>query len=142
MKNFTSAPAAKSLICFFILSFVFATSFANNHTTTDTGAVNDQISSFAGAYSNNTVSLRWVAGQKISASHFEIERSFDGITFSVVGIALDGFENGDMKNYAFKEKAADLKGKSAVYYRLKEISADGKTSSYSNKLAVDLTGGN
>lgn len=76
----------------------------------------------------NAIELNWVTSQDVNNSYFEIERSFTGITFLFVGLALDGFENGTKKEYAFKDNSPSIKGKEVIYYRLKQLENDGKFS--------------
>jgi hypothetical protein len=64
--------------------------------------------------------------------HYEIEQSFDNVTFKTVGMVLDGFaiDNSDKKSYKFKDdNTAALKDKKVVYYRLKKIDANGNVTS-------------
>jgi hypothetical protein len=72
--------------------------------------------------------------------HYEIEQSFDNVTFKTVGIVLDGFEmqNSDKKSYKFKDdNVAAMKDKKVVYYRLKKIDANGNVTS-SDVMVVKL----
>ncbi len=93
--------------------------------------------SFTGNAVNKSVVLNWVTLQEINNNYFEIERSFTGKEFTSVGIALNGFENGTKKEYAFKDNSALLEDKEVVYYRLKQFDNDGKFS-YSTILVVRL----
>lgn len=77
---------------------------------------------------NNAIVLNWVTSQDVNNSYFEIERSFTGINFSLVGLALDGFENGTKKEYAYKDNSPSIKGQEVIYYRLKQLANDGKFS--------------
>jgi hypothetical protein len=71
----------------------------------------------------NTVKLRWVTSNEQEISHFEIERSIDGIVFLKVGEALPKVGAGT-KDYFF----TDEKFNDVVYYRLKTVDTDGSTS--------------
>jgi hypothetical protein len=93
--------------------------------------------SFTGNAVNKSVVLNWVTLQEINNNYFEIERSFTRKEFTSVGIALNGFENGTKKEYAFKDNSALLEDKEVVYYRLKQFDNDGKFS-YSTILVVRL----
>lgn len=85
---------------------------------------------------NKSVNLNWITAQEINNNYFEVERSFDNSNFKLVGMVLDGFATtGGQKSYMFKDNAADLVGKSVVYYRLKQVDMDGK-GSYSKVVAV------
>ena len=93
--------------------------------------------SFTGNAVNKSVFLNWVTAQEINNNYFEIERSFTGNNFTSIGMAMDGFENGTKKEYAFKDNSPLLEGKEVVYYRLKQFDNDGKFS-YSTILIVRL----
>ena len=93
--------------------------------------------SFTGNAVNKSVILNWVTAQEINNNYFEIERSFTGKDFTSIGVALDGFENGTKKEYAFKDNASLLENKDVIYYRLKQFDKDGKFS-YSSILVVRL----
>ena len=59
-------------------------------------------------------------------------------SYNPAGLVLDGFTtNGSGKSYQFKDNSAQLKGRSMVYYRLKQVDIDGKVT-YSKILAVRL----
>ncbi|MGC4103315.1 T9SS type A sorting domain-containing protein [Ferruginibacter sp.] len=93
--------------------------------------------SFDAAVADKAVLLKWITEQEIDNNHFEVERSFDGSSFSMIGMVLDGFENGSKKNYQFKDASAELQTKSVVYYRLKQVDNSGRIS-YTNTLVVKL----
>ena len=87
---------------------------------------------------NKSVNLNWVTSFEQNNSRFEVERSFDMNYFKAIGIVLDGFfTQGSDKKYMYKDNTPELKDKLVVYYRLRQINIDGK-STYSNVLAVRL----
>jgi hypothetical protein len=87
---------------------------------------------------NKSVDLNWMTSFEQNTNHFEIERSFDMSNFKTVGVVLDGFAaGGTNKNYKFNDNSTDLTGKTAIYYRLRQIDMDGK-STYSAILAVRM----
>ncbi|MGB4846128.1 MAG: T9SS type A sorting domain-containing protein [Ferruginibacter sp.] len=94
--------------------------------------------SFDAVANNNAVTLKWITAQEINNHHFEVERSFDNEGFKSIGLVLDGFTaNGTGKSYQFKDNSQELKDRSVVYYRLKQVDIDGKLS-YSKVLVVRL----
>lgn len=93
--------------------------------------------SFTGNAINKAVVLNWATAQEINHNYFEIERSFTGRDFTSIGLALDGFENGTKKEYAFKDNSALLDDREIVYYRLKQFDNDGKFT-YSTILVVRI----
>ncbi|MBP6025592.1 T9SS type A sorting domain-containing protein [Ferruginibacter sp.] len=94
-------------------------------------------SAFDAVVVNQSVVLNWITEQEINNNHFEVERSFDGVSFTTTAMVLDGFENGSKKNYQFKDNDAVLQTKAVVYYRLKQVDNDGK-GFYTNTLVVKL----
>jgi hypothetical protein len=94
-------------------------------------------SAFDAVVVDQSVVLSWITEQEINNNHFEVERSFDGVSFKTTAIVLDGFENGTKKNYQLKDNDAELQSKSVVYYRLKQVDNDGK-GFYTNTLVVKL----
>lgn len=104
---------------------------------TPTGTLAVKYSSFDATVADQSVLLKWITEQEINSNHFEVERSFDGTHFSTIGLVLDGFENGSKKSYQFKDNSTELKAKSVVYYRLKEVDNDGQ-GTYTNTLVVKL----
>ncbi len=94
--------------------------------------------SFDAVVNEKSVLLKWITAQEMNNSHFEVERSFDMNNYTTIGMVLDGFAvNGTGKSYQFKDNAAELQGKTIVYYRLKQIDIDGKAT-YSKVLAVRM----
>jgi hypothetical protein len=65
--------------------------------------------------------LKWLTLQEFNNKHFEIERSIDGINFSVIA-RIDGeIESYSEKQYQYEDRQPPVKS----YYRLKEIDIDG-----------------
>jgi Secretion system C-terminal sorting domain len=85
----------------------------------------------------NAVTLKWITEQEFNNHHFEVERSFDGNNFKAIGLVSGGFEDENRKNYQFKDKDAELRSKSIVYYRLKQVDNAGKVT-LTNTLIVKL----
>jgi hypothetical protein len=98
-------------------------------------------SSFDATVADKSVLLKWITEEEINNNYFEVERSFDGRNFSTIALVLDGFENGTKKSYQFKDNAAELQSKSVIYYRLKQVDKDGKTT-YTNILVVKMQAAN
>lgn len=69
--------------------------------------------------------IQWKTSSAYNVSHFELERSTDGKTFSqidrIAGIENTMFE----KQYAITDKTISKLGKTAVYYRLKTVDVNG-----------------
>ncbi len=95
------------------------------------------ILSFAGAIQNDDCILNWQTTNEINTSHFNIQRSTDGINFVNIGtVAAAGSGN---NNYNFTDK--QLPATTTVYYRLQSADKDGK-STLSNVVSVSLASQN
>jgi Secretion system C-terminal sorting domain len=91
--------------------------------------------SFSGAFNNNATQLNWSSDNQVNFSHFEIERSIDGISFSSIGSKLATQSNNSSKEqYLYNDNLALLTG-NTFYYRLRMIDLDGKFK-YSNVIMI------
>jgi len=93
--------------------------------------------SFDATVADKSVLLKWMTEEEVNNNHFEVERSFDGRSFSTIAMVLDGFANGTKKNYQFKDNSTELQSKSVIYYRLKQVDNDGRIT-YTNTLVVKM----
>lgn len=79
------------------------------------------LESFTGVAKDcNTVNLNWKVSDAINFSHFEIERSTNGVNYKTVGVV---FYDAAIASYQFSENVLD---KGSYQYRLKLIDVDGK----------------
>lgn len=93
---------------------------------------------FDASASSNSVNLRWITENETNNHHFEVERSFDGTSFTTIGYVMDAENtNGTAKSYRFKDNAAELQGKTIAYYRLKQVDNNARYT-YSIVLPVRL----
>lgn len=91
------------------------------------GSLPVKLSSFYATKKNDTkVSLNWSTAQEINASHFVVERSFDGKEYDEAGLVFAIGNTNANSNYKFTD---DLKSKHSniIYYRLRIVDMDGKT---------------
>jgi putative IMPACT (imprinted ancient) family translation regulator len=86
---------------------------------------------FTAVSKNEAVSVNWVTESEVNNSHYEVERSFDGIKFSTIGTVVANSK----KEYEFNDASNLLKENTIAYYRLKQVDVDG-TYSYSSILSV------
>ncbi len=76
--------------------------------------------------STNSVLLTWKTSSEHNNAYFEVERSFDGQNWHTIG-RVDGAGNtNNLSTYEF----TDINPGSINYYRLKQVSLDGKSSSH------------
>ena len=90
--------------------------------------------SFQGKLNNNKVLLRWLIAKNETADRFDVERSADGINFTMAALVLTSEKNGN-ENYMFYE---NLSNKRKVYYRLKMYNKS-QSINYSKTLVIHNT---
>jgi hypothetical protein len=84
---------------------------------------------FAGKRVNNsTVGLQWRTMQEQNASHYNIQRSEDGVHFRTIGMAMAQGTTASVTDYNFEDKQATS---AMYYYRLEQVDLDG-TSNFSS----------
>lgn len=111
--------AASRMYSFWFKSFVY--------TEPVEGSLPVKLSSFNATKKTDTrVALNWSTAQEINASHFVVERSFDGKEYDEAGLVFAIGNSNVNNNYKFTD---DLKNKyaSIIYYRLRIVDIDGKT---------------
>jgi hypothetical protein len=95
---------------------------------------------FDGTLRNKTVSLTWATATELNNDHFEVESSTDGTNFSDIAkisyVKGNGTSNA-IHNYSYQDNVSGIT-QPAVYYRLKQVDFDGK-SSYSRIVAIHLS---
>jgi hypothetical protein len=85
-----------------------------------------KLSAFTANLNNDKSELRWSAESEIDASHYVVERSVNGKTYSDIATVS---ANGNTKNkmeYAYSDNISNLKAE-VIYYRLRLVDIDGKT---------------
>ncbi|WP_422359043.1 T9SS type A sorting domain-containing protein [Reichenbachiella sp.] len=78
---------------------------------------------FEGELVDGEISLSWTTTNEINVSHFEVERSSDGETFSVIGTVSAVNIESTVNRYSLNDKSP-LKG--VNYYRIREVDFDGQ----------------
>ena len=81
-----------------------------------------KVISVNGSVRNHKVLLQWVVGENETAEQFEVEKSTDGISFTMAALVF-GTDKADTGTYEFYEKAGPQK----VLYRIKLINKNKKT---------------
>ena len=72
------------------------------------------------------VVLNWMTAQEKNSSHFTIEKSLDGKDFSEAGIVFSIGTSEQPKQYTFTDKLR-AKERGIIYYRLKMVDLEGKS---------------
>jgi hypothetical protein len=96
-------------------------------TITVSGVVPLTLLSFDAFKNKNKVDLKWTTTNEINTSHFDIERSSDGVSFIKIG-KVNSVNATGINNYS-SEDIQPLKG--INFYRLKQVDIDGRFT-YSN----------
>ncbi len=103
----------------------------NDFSFTGTTALPVHLVSFLAARQQQAVLLQWHTAMEKNLSHFEIERSKDGLHFSVAG-SINARNQAVGASYTYTDRpAAD----EAVYYKLRMVDVDGSYT-YSPVVAV------
>jgi uncharacterized repeat protein (TIGR01451 family) len=97
-----------------------------------------KLTSFTAKKEHTNAILRWTTSGETKNSHFEIERSADGVNFSTVGTVAGNGTTSLTKNYSFTDPLVNITSK-ILYYRLKDIDMDGK-GAYSQVIALRTDG--
>lgn len=88
---------------------------------------------FKATKNSDNVVLQWQATRESNFKQYEIERSSNGVDFTIIG----SIHGQNLSNYHFIDN--QLPSVKAVYYRLKLVDVDGKYS-YSKTVAIRLNG--
>ena len=93
--------------------------------------------SFDGTLRNKTVHLNWSTATEINNDHFEVQRSTDGISFNNITKVSYVKGNGNsnvVHDYKYEDNILNI-NQPVIYYRLKQVDMDGK-SSYSKVVLI------
>lgn len=91
---------------------------------------------FSGVLNNNVTHLKWEAEEETNFSHFNIQRSTDGTSFTTIG-NVAGAGNSNRNNYAFADNGLHNLSLQKVFYRLQLMDRDGRFT-YSKILQFDM----
>lgn len=72
---------------------------------------------------NQVAGLEWATATEIDNSHFEIERSYDGINFEMVETVAGNGTSVSTNTYGFNDVTVDCWG--TIYYRLRQVDYNG-----------------
>lgn len=96
-----------------------------------------KLQSFTVTKQGSNAVLNWTTQSEINSDHFEIERSTDGINFSVVGTKQAAGNSVSGISYQFTDPISISSG--ILYYRLKTVDIDAKAD-YSKIVPLRLNG--
>ena len=92
---------------------------------------------FKGNLNSGTVKLNWTVVNEINMSHYIVERSVDGATFSQVGKVNATGNSTNTTTYTLADDVSRITN-STIYYRLKQVDKNGATK-MSNVLVFKLS---
>lgn len=113
---------------------VIVPSFSSFYVMNTTGVLPVTCGGFNYERKNSSVRLSWRTLTEINASHFEIQRSFNGTEFHKIGMVQ---ANGNPSAYGFVDASA---GDNVVYYRLLSVDKDGSGKFACNTIKASVAG--
>ena len=106
---------------------------AGNLVSFDGSALPVTLINFKGKLNGDEAILTWSTAEELNNKGFEVERSFDGITFNDIGFETGHSNSNQINNYTYTDvKVAG----GSDYYRLKQIDNDGRFN-YSSVIKLD-----
>jgi hypothetical protein len=100
------------------------------------GALPVTLIDFGAVYANDKVNIKWTSTFELNNDRFEIERSTDGVSFKSAGTVKGLGTSSARHEYQFNDDVSrNVLNKNDLYYRLKQVDLDGKTS-YTKILVV------
>jgi hypothetical protein len=92
---------------------------------------------FTGFYAKRSVGkneLTWITSEEVNNSHFDIQRSDDGINWKNIAVVFAAGNPGPINRYSYSD-IYSVAGK--IYYRLKQVDQDGRYAYSSIKTITD-----
>ena len=114
---------------------LFLFPYVSNTTTGCTLPVS--IINFKGSLNDNKALLTWSTATEFNNKGFAIERSKDGKIFTQVGFINGAGTTTQRKDYSYTDATLSDFNIATIYYRLRQVDIDGKTS-YSNVIPLSL----
>jgi hypothetical protein len=85
-----------------------------------------KLTAFNASLAKDKVNLKWETASEINVSHFELERSTDGVNFSQAAMVFSYGAADTKSNYNYSDNVASFQVP-VVYYRLRSVDIDGKS---------------
>jgi len=72
---------------------------------------------------NNTAKVNWTVSNAVNHSHFDVERSTDGINFEKIYVEDQILINGTSYSFGFTDR--NIPAAALIYYRIKQVNTNG-----------------
>ena len=92
--------------------------------------------SFTATLAGDDVDLKWETARERDILRFDVEKSIDGIDYTVIGNS-NPFNTTGAHSYKYTDSEAALQNSGKIYYRIREVDMDG-SSTYSRAVMVSL----
>ncbi len=96
-----------------------------------------KLTSFTAQKSNTNITLQWQTDYEQNSSHFNIQRSTDGINFTTIGTVQAKGSTSLLSQYQFTDNTTNITTAKTIFYRLQQIDKDGRSQT-SNTLLVKM----
>ncbi|MEO6612558.1 MAG: T9SS type A sorting domain-containing protein [Chitinophagaceae bacterium] len=97
------------------------------------GTLPVKLTSFTAQLNNSKVDLKWVTSTEINASHFVIERSYNGTDFTDIATVMAAGNSTTEKIYSYSDNTVSSLYQVA-YYRLRQVDIDSKADYSSTRI--------
>lgn len=75
------------------------------------------------AWTNNDVLVQWITSEEINNSYFEVQRSYDGISWNTIATLYSYSINSSFNNYSYNDRNNTA---GVSFYRIRQVDLDGK----------------
>lgn len=83
--------------------------------------------SFSATLNDDKANLKWTTASEINLSHFVVEKSLDGVSFTDAGVVFAYGDQSGTFNYSFVDNNINTAKAGMIYYRLRSVDKDGTT---------------
>ena len=73
---------------------------------------------------DQNIQLSWSTDKEINNSHFEVERSFNGLNWEKIAVIVGSENDKNNSNYSYSDKEIS---RPVVYYRIRQVDIDGRS---------------
>jgi hypothetical protein len=105
------------------LTYTFTNGFSGFGAGLPAGPLPVRLTEFTGRMQNNSAILDWKTASEQNSKSFEVERSYDGVTFTKIGTVAAAGHSNTVRTYQFADR--DI-AQETNFYRLKQIDLDGQ----------------